>query len=315
MSASVSELGAGPIRTGLDRALRLSPLQSVFDRRATRERLAVLAYHGIDDPDGFAAHLDYLTAHRTPIDLEELIAVLDGEAEPTPGAVLLTFDDADRTLLEAGLPLLRERDMPGIAFVVAGLLDTDRPYWWKEAAELIVAGGTAGTLAELAPEAAVRRMKRMPDRERRAALRALRRTAPRAASRRPQLKGSELATLEEGGLRVGSHTASHPCLRRCERGTVEREILEAHEILTEALGHEPVAFAYPDGQYDPRAEGVLRRLGYRAAFLFDHRLSQDAPPVPLQISRVRVDASTSLDRLEIILSGLHPALHRMRGGT
>ena len=75
MSAFVPELGAGPIRNGIDRALRLSPLQSAFDRRSARNRLAVLAYHGIDDPDRFAAHLDYIEAHRRLIDLDELIAV------------------------------------------------------------------------------------------------------------------------------------------------------------------------------------------------------------------------------------------------
>jgi hypothetical protein len=33
----------------------------------------------------------------------------------------------------------------------------------------------------------------------------------------------------------------------------------------------------------------------------------------MSISRLRVDAHASLDRLRIILSGLHPSIHRFRG--
>ena len=48
-------------RDRIDSVLRHSPLQPVF-RAVAAGRLAVLAYHGIDDPRSFAAQMDRLAA-------------------------------------------------------------------------------------------------------------------------------------------------------------------------------------------------------------------------------------------------------------
>jgi peptidoglycan/xylan/chitin deacetylase (PgdA/CDA1 family) len=114
-------------------------------------------------------------------------------------------------------------------------------------------------------------------------------------------------------MAIGNHSLTHACLSRCSDEKIEREISAAHGVITEALGREPRSFAFPDGDHDGRAKQVLTRLGYEVAFLFDHRLSPVPPPDPMAVSRVRVNSRSSLDRLRIILSGLHPAVHRLRG--
>lgn len=302
----------------LDAALARSPLQPLFRRRADR-RLRVLAYHGVADPERFAAQLDFLAAELAPVSLERLIAALDG-GEPLPQrAVLVTFDDGERSLFEAGLPLLAERAVPAAAFVVAGLIGTSTPPWWVEA-EALAARRDAGEPGRGSPRLAgsgpglVRALKRLPDEERRHTLDELRATAAAPPPAVPQLTAAELRALEAGGVAVGSHTWSHPILPRCGDAAVGEEIRRAHEALTAALGRPPLAFAYPNGDADPRAERELAALGYRAAFLFDHRLSPAPPPERFRISRLRVNSDTPIDRFRIILSGLHPALHRLRGG-
>ena len=82
---------------------------------------------------------------------------------------------------------------------------------------------------------------------------------------------------------------------------------------TDALGHAPRTFAYPNGDWDGRAEEALADAGYEAAFLFDHRANPATPRHPLRISRLRVNSTTSPGRFATIVSGLHPALHRARG--
>lgn len=98
-------------------------------------RLRILAYHAIADlgndpvlaeygvpPRLFAAQLDALTAAGWNfVDLDTVLAALAGEGLPRR-ALLLTFDDAYVDLLEVAAPLMAERGVPGVVFVVAGQL-------------------------------------------------------------------------------------------------------------------------------------------------------------------------------------------------
>ena len=291
-------------RAHLDRLLARSPAQWAFHRRAG-QRLAVLAYHAVDDPARFAAQLDHLTRWAHPLSLDAVVAAVRGRRGLPEGAVLVTFDDGARSVYDEALPRLRERGIPAAAFVVTGLLDTDEPYWWTEVEAL--AAGEAASL--------VRRLKAMPDDDRLATIAELRRVATTPAPRVPQLHRHELGALESAGIAVGNHSHTHPCLPRCADARIRAEVTDAHAVLTNALGHPPVAFAYPNGDCDARTRQVVHECGYDVAFLFDHRLSPAVPPDPLRVSRLRVDSTTSLDRLRTIVSGLHPAVHRLRGGT
>lgn len=301
-------------RAWLDAALRRSPAQLVFQAR-TAWHLTVLAYHGVDDPDRFRGQLDYLVRTTRPVSLDEVTTALAG-ARPLPKrAVLLTFDDGERSVLEAGLPLLQERGLPAVAFLLAGLLDGSEPFWWTEVQHLARLGGRVGARLRVAPDALVRRLKTLPDDERMTAIAELRRTASAPAPPMPQLRREELPALEAAGIAVGNHTVSHPILPRCRDDKMQAEIRGAHRILEDVLGHPPAAFAYPNGDWDPRAEPILTELGYAAAFLFDHRMNPRIPRHPLRISRVRVNSGTAPDRFATIVSGLHPAIHRARGGA
>ena len=128
-----------------------------------------------------------------------------------------------------------------------------------------------------------------------------------------QLRAEELLALESAGIAIGNHSLTHPCLSRCSDAKIVHEINEAHRTLTRMLGHEPMAFAYPDGDQDRRVSDSVADAGYRAAFRFDHRLGSVLPPDPMNISRLRSDAHATEDRFRIIVSGLHPAIHHLRG--
>lgn len=114
-------------------------MEHVRGARAAQKALscgdaAVLAYHSIADlsyegvlrkygvPTArFAEQLDALARHGwTFVTLDQLLGALDGASALPRRSVLLTFDDAYADLLDAGLPLLAERDIPAVVFAVAG---------------------------------------------------------------------------------------------------------------------------------------------------------------------------------------------------
>ncbi|GAA4841724.1 polysaccharide deacetylase family protein [Kitasatospora terrestris] len=294
--------------------LRFSPAQPLFRARAA-QRLAVLAFHGVTDPCSFGAQLDRLQRLANPVSLAAVEqAVSEGRPLP-PRSVLITFDDTDRTVLTHALPQLAARRIPAAAFVISELIGTARPFWWHEAAFLARHGGRARLVPTGEPTRMLALLKALPDPDRRRSLHELRVSAKRRPPQQEQLGPDDLRALREADVAIGNHTLGHPSLSRCDDATVQAEIVGAHQALTRWLGEAPSAFAYPDGGYDPRADSVLRQLGYRLGFLSDHRLGPRLPAHPLRISRLQVDATTGIRRFDTILSGLEPALQRWRGAT
>jgi peptidoglycan/xylan/chitin deacetylase (PgdA/CDA1 family) len=279
---------------------------------ATRSRLVVLAYHGVDDPDLFAEQLGWLRLHRRPISLDDLAAtVRDGRPLREP-SFLVTFDDGRRSVLSQGAPVLEALDIPAVLFVVAGLVGTSVPYWWDEVEELSAAGATTSVDPRSGHQLTVA-LKEVPDQDRRTAIDELRATSPVTATPYPHLGPAELVDLESRGIAIGSHSLTHPCLDRCSTDEVISELSDSRRRLEDWLGHPVRSMAYPNGNVDDRVAGAAATAGYDLGFVFDHRLTHLPPPDPLRISRLRVDTTDSLERFKGIVSGVSPLVLGIRG--
>jgi GT2 family glycosyltransferase/peptidoglycan/xylan/chitin deacetylase (PgdA/CDA1 family) len=95
---------------------------------------SVLAYHSLSDlssdpvlaeygvtAEALARQLDELAARgRRFIDLDLLLAALDGRAALPAGATLVTFDDAYADLIPAAIEILSSRGIPAVVFAVGG---------------------------------------------------------------------------------------------------------------------------------------------------------------------------------------------------
>jgi peptidoglycan/xylan/chitin deacetylase (PgdA/CDA1 family) len=287
--------------------VRLDRLEPAADRIAARagewrlrldrgRHLAVLAYHAVDDPRRFGAQVGWLRAHTTLVDLDSVLAAMDGAPLP-PRAVLLTFDDADKSVLERAAPLFARHAIPAVAFVVAGPVGTAEPWWWDEAG----------------PER-TRALKQMPNRHRIAILERLRTTSGPVVRRGHHLTAAELRVLATMGIEIGSHSCTHPCLDQCTQAEIDAEVTGSRQALAELTGTPPRAFAYPNGSAPPAARAAVHGAGYEVAFLHDHRRSRAHHTERFGVSRLRINSDDSLDRLRAVVSGVHPALHRARGG-
>ena len=194
----------------IDRALAVSPAQSWFQFRA-RSHVTVLAYHEVRDAARFYAQMDYVHTHLCPVDVAAVCAAVQAGTPLPERAALVTFDDGHRSILETALPILSERGIPAVVYVVAGLLDTDQPYWWEEVEALVEQGGyTEYVAGGMSPLNVARALKRIPNEDRLAAIQQLRDTASAPAPRMPQLRRSDLPVLEAGGIAVGTTRSRIP---------------------------------------------------------------------------------------------------------
>ncbi len=294
----------------VDVLLRWSPAQAFV--RLMPAQLLVLAYHGVDAPERFAAQVDFLRKHYRPVALDDVLSAMAGYQPLPRRSVMITFDDGDISVYRVAAPILAQGGTPAIVFPIAGLVGTSAPFWWHEARELIREGGKSTRFPGLTGDEMVSRLKKVPNAIRQETLAALRSTAGGDDIQQVQLTWSQVRELASSGLEIGNHTLSHPCLPNCDDATLRRELTESTSLLAHHLGTPPRAFAYPNGDWDPRADSELRRLGYAMAFLFDHRPTRIRGN-PFTVSRVRANASSGIDRFATLVSGLHPAVHRALG--
>jgi peptidoglycan/xylan/chitin deacetylase (PgdA/CDA1 family) len=119
--------------------------------RRPRPRGLILMYHrvtaGIADPwrlcvspENFAQQLDELKRSWRVTSLEELATRTDGGGRPLP--VAITFDDGYADNLHAGVPALADRGLPATFFVVSGMVDAAREFWWDELERLLLRPGS-----------------------------------------------------------------------------------------------------------------------------------------------------------------------------
>lgn len=76
---------------------------------------------------------------------------------------------------------------------------------------------------------------------------------------RAMLSWGEIAAMQQGGIRFGAHTLTHPDLTTLPPERIEREMATCKAILEEALGVPAVSFAYPFGRSDARSRELARR--------------------------------------------------------
>jgi peptidoglycan/xylan/chitin deacetylase (PgdA/CDA1 family) len=198
----------------------------------------VLCYHAVSPT--FPAPLSV-----TPEDLERQLVLLlrrgyvgatfsgaleDPDARRT---LVVTFDDAYRSVLELGLPILERLGVPGTVFAPTDHIGSDRPISWAGIDQWL--GGAHEH--ELVP-----------------------------------MSWAELGGLADRGWEVGSHTCSHPRLTQTDDALLAAELRQSKERCEEALGGECTSLAYPYGDHDARVVAATGAAGYQFAATLPTRL-------------------------------------------
>jgi peptidoglycan/xylan/chitin deacetylase (PgdA/CDA1 family) len=190
----------------------------------------VLCYHAVS-PDWPAA------LSTTPERFEEQLTTLVRRgyrgatferalAEPPARRTLVvTFDDAYRSVLELAAPIMRRLGLPGSVYVPTDFPDRPGPMAW-EGIDRWLGGPHEHELACLGWD--------------------------------------ELGELAEAGWEVGSHTRSHPHLTGLSDADLAAELEGSRSACEEALGLPCRSIAYPYGDVDARVVGAARSAGYSA---------------------------------------------------
>jgi peptidoglycan/xylan/chitin deacetylase (PgdA/CDA1 family) len=149
-------------------------------------------------------------------------------------ALVVTFDDAYRSVIDAGLPALSPLGVPATVFVPTSFAGSQRPMAWAEMAEW------EGTEFE---------------------------------SELDPMSWEELHRLAGAGWEIGSHSRSHVDLVSLEDADLAAELGDSRAECEAELRVPCRALAYPFSSYDERVKGAARAAGYESAVILDNHLA------------------------------------------
>jgi peptidoglycan/xylan/chitin deacetylase (PgdA/CDA1 family) len=279
-------------------------------RWLSRHHLRIVAFHDVPDPTAFGEVLDHLLEHYHPVSGAEVAAAVSKRAPLPERSIWLTFDDGYRDVVENALPILLARDVPATMLVCPGLIERGEPPWW----DIVLSASEQGwSFDGLVGAEAVTAMKAISDPLRRQLVDDARRWADGAlVSRLSDPVG--LTTWLHSGCELGNHSWDHPCLDQASPEEQRAQVRGAHEWLASfgAFANSPPIFAYPNGTWTGTCDDILRQLGYSLGLVFDHRLTNIERQSALSLSRLRLDSYASVSRASATVSGVLPAVGRLR---
>jgi peptidoglycan/xylan/chitin deacetylase (PgdA/CDA1 family) len=203
--------------------------------------VVVLCYHALSPrwtaalsttPERFASQIGALVArgYRGATFTQAVTAPV---AEP---ALVVTFDDAYRSVIELAQPVLERHGVPATVFAPTDSIGSERPMSWPGISQWL----DGPHEHELTP-----------------------------------MSWPELRALADAGWEIGSHTASHPYLTQLDDEALADELRRSKIACEREMGTPCTSLAYPYGDVDLRVARACQHAGYSAAAALPVRLGGD----------------------------------------
>jgi peptidoglycan/xylan/chitin deacetylase (PgdA/CDA1 family) len=241
----------------------------------------------------FRRQMETVRKYMHPMTVEAFAQALQENRLPER-ACLVTFDDGWFDNAVHALPILRELGVPAVVFIATDYIGTPDCFWQERLGHLLgialqrqgpALQAMAGLLefdpvaltAAADRRAALRRVidvvKALPAERIGSMLReaeAIRRLDGADDAVNPIdrfMSWEDVAELHrDGTFTIGSHCCSHTPLTKLPPGEARSELARSRERIAAALGHAPLAMAYPNGDHSDAISGSAREAGYALAF-------------------------------------------------
>lgn len=198
----------------------------------------ILCHHGVSEswPSEYAIEPRRLEAQLRLLLKRGYRPMTLAAALEDPGAgraLVVTFDDAYRSVLREGLPVLSRLGVPATVFVPTAFATSQKPMAWSEMDRWL------GTPFEEELNC---------------------------------MTWDELRGLGDEGWEIGSHTRTHRDLTSLDDAEIVAELHGSREECERELRRPCLSLAYPFSSYDRRVKDAAREAGYAAATILDNRI-------------------------------------------
>ncbi len=298
-----------PIKAAVEGMLRLGGPARVA-AAFKRGRTLTLAYHNIVSdgapPAGdrslhlprrqFAAQLDHLAGRVEVVPLERALAEPGGR--PGRPRVVITFDDAYRGAVTAGVEELSRRGLPATIFVAPNFLG-GRSFWWD-------------ALAPVTGEGLPEEFRARALLEFRGDDMAVRRSSAGGGSAVHEVPPEMVCASEEElrtalrhpGISLGSHSWSHPNLCCLNPDQLRDELVRPLQWLRSRFERTIPWLSYPYGLSSPAVEQAAAEAGYTAALRIEGGWLPRHSSNRFALPRLNLPSGLSFNGFALRVSGL-----------
>ncbi|MCX6562347.1 MAG: polysaccharide deacetylase family protein [Candidatus Aminicenantes bacterium] len=266
--------------------LRFSGLPVLFRETLQRRKVTILLFHDLTAESAEKA-FSYLSRKYRLIGLDDFLEAIErkDESRIPRKALIITFDDGVKENY-ALLPLIREHKVPVTIFLCAGIVGTNRHFWFLH---------DSVHNRENRPKA-------LSNTER---LRLVlqegfefeREYETRQALSRQEIK--EMKPL----VRFESHSRFHPNVLTSDEANVAEAFRLSKKTLEEDFDLNITAIAYPCGDHSDRIVELAREAGYRAALTHDPGFNTIRTD-PFRLKRIPANDSFNRGEIAVRASGV-----------
>lgn len=286
----------------------------------SRNHPKILMYHRItDDPKGegltadqFRQQVRIIKRDFVPMTLRDLLKAHENGKVPE-NAVVVTFDDGYADFAEVAFPILRDEGVPVTLFITAGFVNGDL-WLWPDKLKYIISRCDSKEpvlLEGLKQSYDVYKDKdrlwndvsdycltlKNSTKERYIEKVSIDLGVPIPIVPPPNFRPLSWKTLEyliDQGVDVGSHSFSHPILKKLDHNELVEEVVRSNRLIEKNLNFIPKVFCYPNGReidYDENVQKVLEANGYDyAVTAFPSRM-----PLKKKLEICRYPVNSSID--------------------
>lgn len=275
--------------------IRYSGLPFLFRELVQKRKVTILLFHDISRETAEKTFL-FLSEKYNIISLDDFLrACRDKNERALPDkALILTFDDGHLGNYRMK-PVLEKMRIPVTIFLCAGIIDTNRHYWFTYKH----------------PEISKSSLKRLSNRQKLELL-AKAGFRPEKEFDHPQAMNRQQIVELTPLVDFQAHTLFHPCLPQCDDREAQEEIVAAKQKLESDFGLPIRSIAYPNGDYSERDIALSKKAGYECGITVDYGFNTIRSDL-FRLKRLSVNDSDNLDELAVKASGVW-AFFKTRNG-
>lgn len=265
--------------------LRFSGLPTILRQTIQQNKVTILLFHDISTSTAQKT-FEYLSEKYNIIGLSVFIESCKKKEKKLPKkSLIITFDDGcigNYDLLE----VVKKQRIPITVFLCAGLINTNRHYWFK--------------LEH--PKYTINDLEHLPNGEK---LKILSEVGFSQEKNYPCPQALTKANIDEMRQYVDfqSHTMFHPCLPQCNDVEATAEIVDSKVVLEERYGLKVNVISYPNGDYSEREIQLCKLAGYESAITVDPGYNTTETDL-FKLKRLSVNDSDDINEVVVKASGL-----------